>query len=207
MASAPTRRRLSPSERRALLLQAALEVFAAEGYDRASMDGIAAAAAISKPVLYDHFDSKQALYIAVLEQQVQTLSSHVIPRAKPAEGSLEERLRDSAFAALSFARQHPDAWRLLFQEPLGDREIARAFHLMRDQATNAVAAVIAQNRLKPPATDEPPNATHALAMMLMAALERLGILALEQPSVELRALVDIYLGLVWLGIRQLAADD
>ena len=60
-------KRLTAGERRATILAAAVRAFAAEGYDDTSMDRIAALAKVSKPVLYDHFPSKQALFLTVLQ--------------------------------------------------------------------------------------------------------------------------------------------
>ena len=59
--------RLTAAERREQLLQVALTVFAQRGYHTTSMNDIADAAGVTKPVLYQHFDSKRALYIAVLD--------------------------------------------------------------------------------------------------------------------------------------------
>src|SRR5690606_958352 len=55
--------RLPRTERRAQLLAAAQEVFAANGYHVAAMDDIAERAGVSKPVLYQHFPGKLDLYI------------------------------------------------------------------------------------------------------------------------------------------------
>lgn len=204
MAESAPRRRLSRPRRRALILDAALAAFATDGFERASMDRIAARSGISKPVLYDHFDSKRDLYIAVLAQQVRALRGCVLPPASSPDATIEERLRLSARAALIFAREHPDAWRLLFQEPIGDEEITRAFGEMRVAATDAVAAVVAANGFKPPQGVDPDLATRAVAGMLMAAAESLGDRALEHPSVDLDALLSIYMDLVWMGVRQAA---
>jgi AcrR family transcriptional regulator len=61
------RKRLSAEQRRAKILSAAVRAFARDGYDGTTMDEIAARAQITKPVLYDHFSSKQALFLTVLE--------------------------------------------------------------------------------------------------------------------------------------------
>ena len=65
--------RLPRDQRRAQLLDAANEVFTTRGYHAAAMDEIAAAAGISKPVLYQHFDSKLDLYLALLDQACDSL--------------------------------------------------------------------------------------------------------------------------------------
>jgi AcrR family transcriptional regulator len=62
--------RLPKAERRAQLLEAALEVFSADGYHAAGMDHIAERAGVTKPVLYQHFPSKLDLYLALLDAAI-----------------------------------------------------------------------------------------------------------------------------------------
>ncbi len=57
--------RLPRDERRALLLEAALGAFSEKGYHATAMDDIAERAGVSKPVLYQHFDSKLDLYLGL----------------------------------------------------------------------------------------------------------------------------------------------
>ena len=59
--------RMPRRERRAQLLESALEVFVAQGYHAAAMDDIAERAGVSKPVLYQHFPGKLELYLALLD--------------------------------------------------------------------------------------------------------------------------------------------
>src|SRR4051794_25080759 len=62
-AARPRGGRLPRRERRAQLLESALEVFVAQGYHAAAMDDIADRAGVSKPVLYQHFPGKLDLYL------------------------------------------------------------------------------------------------------------------------------------------------
>src|ERR1051325_6784297 len=66
-AARPRGGRLPRRERRAQLLESALEVFVAQGYHAAAMDDIAERAGVSKPVLYQHFPGKLDLYLALLD--------------------------------------------------------------------------------------------------------------------------------------------
>jgi AcrR family transcriptional regulator len=59
---------LSP-EKRAQILDGAARVFAADGYEGASMSRIAAEANVSKGTLYNHFPSKSALFAAYVGQE------------------------------------------------------------------------------------------------------------------------------------------
>ncbi|HEY2101407.1 MAG TPA: helix-turn-helix domain-containing protein, partial [Pseudonocardia sp.] len=57
----PVRRRVSRAERERQILDAASAVFAERGYQAASMDAVAERVGVTKPVLYDHFGSKEGL--------------------------------------------------------------------------------------------------------------------------------------------------
>ena len=63
MSSAPVAPRTSRgADKRRAILDAAAEVFAASGYERASIDAIAARAGVSKPTVYSHFGGKEQLF-------------------------------------------------------------------------------------------------------------------------------------------------
>ena len=66
-AARPRGGRMPRRERRAQLMESALEVFVAQGYHAAAMDDIAERAGVSKPVLYQHFPGKLDLYLALLD--------------------------------------------------------------------------------------------------------------------------------------------
>src|SRR6266536_5189832 len=73
----PRSSRLPRHERRRQLLDAALEVFVSQGYHAAAMDDIAERAGVSKPVLYQHFPGKLELYLALIDEQAETLKSAI----------------------------------------------------------------------------------------------------------------------------------
>ena len=60
--------RLPAPARREQILDVAVEVFARNGFHGASMNDVAEAAGVTKPVLYQRFDSKQDLYMALLDE-------------------------------------------------------------------------------------------------------------------------------------------
>ncbi|TLF61278.1 TetR/AcrR family transcriptional regulator [Nocardia cyriacigeorgica] len=63
-----TRRRLAPEQRRRLLVEAGARLFAERPYDAVLMDDVAAAAGVSRALLYRHFPTKRELFAAVYEQ-------------------------------------------------------------------------------------------------------------------------------------------
>lgn len=87
--SPENRPRLPRGERRAQLLGAALDAFSESGYHQTLMDDIAERAGVSKPVLYQHFDSKLDLYLAiargVADEVLHTLTSALVSTDDNAE--------------------------------------------------------------------------------------------------------------------------
>ena len=59
------------------IIKAAIKVFAAKGYDGASMDEIAQAARLTKPMIYYHFKNKKSLYLYLLESHVERFYSRL----------------------------------------------------------------------------------------------------------------------------------
>ncbi|MEU9101381.1 TetR/AcrR family transcriptional regulator [Streptomyces sp. NPDC048361] len=84
-----TRRRLSPDERRAQLLDVGARLFAAKPYHDVLMEDIAQQAAISRALLYRYFPNKSALFAAIFQQASRRLLDGT--RIDPA-GSLLEQL-------------------------------------------------------------------------------------------------------------------
>jgi AcrR family transcriptional regulator len=123
--------------RREAILHAAAEVFAHAGYAATSVDDIAAAAGITKLIVYRHFDAKETLYRAVLEQvferQVELFLTNVA-RGLQAGGTTR--------ALLGVAREWPDGFRLLWRHAAREPQFSDyALHL-RDVAVSAARDVV-----------------------------------------------------------------
>ncbi|TIX94586.1 MAG: helix-turn-helix transcriptional regulator, partial [Mesorhizobium sp.] len=64
--TALSRRQQNKIERERRILEAALKVFSEMGYSGANMDAVALEANLSKPTLYQYFQSKEALFSAMM---------------------------------------------------------------------------------------------------------------------------------------------
>ena len=108
---APATRRLSRHERREAILAAAAAAFARTGFPTTSIADISATAGVSHLIVYRHFDSKEALYKAVLRRAIEQLG---------APGAVG-RYGPTPRAVLGGARAAPDAftvlWRHAAREP------------------------------------------------------------------------------------------
>ena len=64
-------------ETRARIIESAIKLFSNRGYDTASVDDICTEAGISKGAFYHHFESKQALFLALLDRWLQTIDNAI----------------------------------------------------------------------------------------------------------------------------------
>ena len=114
------------AERSDQILTVAIEEFAADGYGGASVATIAARAGISKPLVYQYFESKDGLYLACLHRIAGVLLDRLEPAWQQEDDSVQARVRTlgALFDALAPQRE---AWKLLWDPtmPVGG-EIAVA---------------------------------------------------------------------------------
>ena len=104
--------RLPASARRRQLLDAALEAFAARGFHATSMNEVAVAAGVTKPVLYQHFGSKRALYQELLDDVADTLQARI--QAATATGSPRSQVEAGFRAYFTFVAERRSRFTLLF---------------------------------------------------------------------------------------------
>ncbi|MCU0280176.1 MAG: TetR/AcrR family transcriptional regulator [Candidatus Nanopelagicales bacterium] len=68
-----SRVRMTAQQRREQLLSVGKTLFASRGYEAVTVEEIAAAAEVSKPVVYEHFGGKEGLYAVIVDREMQTL--------------------------------------------------------------------------------------------------------------------------------------
>ncbi|HEX4863098.1 MAG TPA: TetR/AcrR family transcriptional regulator [Acidimicrobiales bacterium] len=107
------RQRLPAAERRTQLMEVALERFAASGFHGTSMEEIADAAGVTKPVLYQHFSSKRKLYLELLDTVGRELLG-LVTRSAEAEKQPYQRVLAGFRAYFGFVRENSSAFQLLF---------------------------------------------------------------------------------------------
>ena len=126
--------------RRAQLLEAALEVFVAQGYHSAAMDDIADRAGVSKPVLYQHFPGKLELYLALLDTSCDAIVASVQDALKSTEDN-KLRVAATMHAFYDYVANAQGAFRLVFESDLTNEDAVRA---RVDRVTHSCAEAIAE---------------------------------------------------------------
>lgn len=148
--------------RKAAILKAALAVFARQGLDGASVEAIAQAAGISKANLLYYHPSKEALYVAVLEQG---LAQWLAPLARfTAEEDPAEAIAALIAAKLAMSRDHPEVSRLFALEmlrgaPLLKPVLSGPLRAVFDAKVAVIQAWVAAGRL---AAIDPPHLIFAI---------------------------------------------
>ena len=134
--------RLPAARRRRQLLDVAQEVFADQGFHATSMDDVAVAAGVTKPVLYQHFDSKRVLYRELLDDVGQRLLDAIADATRAAESPRQQVERGFA-AYFRFVLEQRSAFRLLFGGgSRRDEEFADAVRRVEDAIAAAIAPLI-----------------------------------------------------------------
>ena len=116
-------KRLRSNERREQLLGVASGLFARAGYDATTMDQVALAAGVTKPLLYQHFESKHALYEEIVTTAASVLLDRLAVAASP-EVSPREKVERGFRAYFTSLLSDDVAFQLLLVEST-DEDIAR----------------------------------------------------------------------------------
>jgi TetR/AcrR family transcriptional repressor of mexJK operon len=149
-----TRRgRPKSEEKRQSISQAAAELFLTEGYDRCSMDSIAAAAGVSKQTVYSHFANKDELFRHCITGKCEMYDLHVDTSG---HGDLEAGLAAFAdgFLRLISDPQAVRMWRLVMNEAEDHRHVAEMFHENGPEASiAALSAFLERHRDRLDTTD------------------------------------------------------
>lgn len=191
--SSPPTKRLPPAERRALIIDAAGRLFGADGHDATRLDDVAAAAGVTKPILYRHFASKQDLYLAVLARHRDDLPTFT--EGLVFDGPLEARLRAVLEGWFAYVEAHAYSWRMLFRDSGGGPEIdafRRDVHARAREVLATLIATAAGDRI--PAREHEP-----LAELLSMGMASLVLWWLDDPAAEREAIVDA-MTRTWAGV-------
>jgi AcrR family transcriptional regulator len=108
------KQRLSAAERRVQLMDVARLVFAARGYEASAIDEVAQQAGVSKPIVYEHFGSKEGLHAAVVEREMDRLVARVSEVI--ASGPPRARFERAVLAFMNYVKEEPAGFALLTRE-------------------------------------------------------------------------------------------
>lgn len=201
MRRSASRRRLSAPERRALIEQAATELFAQRGYAATTVEDIARAAGVTKPMLYRHFESKQELCIALLDRHRDELVAAPLAVFDPDAEDHRGQLLAMIEAWLEHTRRHPDATRLLFVPISGDAEVEQVQRELHARQRSTQTALL---REFAPGMDD--AEAEPIGELSRAGLAAIALWWLEHPEVPREVPVRVLLRMAQ-GLTASAPDE
>jgi AcrR family transcriptional regulator len=197
--TAPLRKRLTADARREVIERAATEVFADRGYSSASMDEIAKRSGVSVPVVYDHFRSKQDLHRRLLERHFAELRA-IWRENITSEDPPEQRMPKALNAWFGYVQAHPYAWRMLFADTSGDRDVQAIHREIAAQSRAALLPLLA--RVPGAETIAGSNAHDDLDMVweiLRAVFQGLALWWQEHQHIPREQIVATAMNTIWIG--------
>jgi AcrR family transcriptional regulator len=201
-----TVKRLPADRRRQQLLDVALKLFAQRGFNATTMDDIAEKAGVTKPLLYQHFESKRALYLELVGAVSDTMLE-AIGKAVAAAGGPREQVEGGFAAYFHLVVTHADAFYLLFGSDVpNDPELSRAVRHVENSIAEAIDDLIDAG------LDEDHRRLLAYAVVGMAEGASRHFLAARDPlegdpdESEATRLARRLADLAWAGLRSVHPD-
>jgi AcrR family transcriptional regulator len=183
------------------MLDAAVAVFSQRGFHLASMDEIAEAAGVSKPMIYTYLGAKHDLFTACIRREAQRLME-LITTAVPPGGATLERLHHGLLAFFAFVTEHRDGWIVLYRQARVREPFAGEIAVARAQIIAVVAGLLARS-----SSDEAQTRTLPIAHALVGAAEALSDWALDHPEETPDALTTRLMDIFWTGLKRSGGES
>lgn len=197
----PARVRLPAARRRRQLLDVALRVFADRGFDGTSMSDLAEEAGVTKPVLYQHFGSKRALFLELLDDVGRQLEE-TVSEATAGAGGPRQQVEAGFASYFRFVVENRSAFQLLLGgSSRRDPEFAAAAEQVEQAMATAIADLIGP--------DIGAEHRRTLSYALVGMAEGVSHRCLNGPDgdpVDPEALGRRVAELAWAGLRGVTAD-
>lgn len=129
---------MSAEERREQILDVTAEILGESGFHEVSIQAVAKAAGVSRPIVYEHFGDLGGLLEALVNREMQRAGEQISRTALKdlATGDPRELMLSSLGSYLNAVEEHPSTWRLVLMPPEG------APALLRESITRGRASVL-----------------------------------------------------------------
>ena len=203
----PGRPKVPRAVRERQMLEVAERAFAERGFHAASVDAIAEAAGISKPMVYAYFGSKEGLYRACMEQARVRLFD-AVGEGADAGAAPDDQLWLGILGFFTFVEEQRDSWVVLFGDAtaVSGPFAGDAARIRRDLASQV--GVLLRNAAAAEGTDPAGlEATEPLAHALIGAGESLAGWWREHPDQPKEAVALLLMNFAWVGLGGLVRGD
>jgi AcrR family transcriptional regulator len=196
--TAPTYQRLPRTVRERQIVDAAVSIFAQRGFHPATVDEVAEAARISKPMVYAYIGTKEELFVACMRREGDRLVAAVTDAAT--EGtSPDDQLWRGLRAFFAFVTDHRDGWRVLYWQARGQELFANVLAELRSTMAQIVTGMLAAANEANGArvTDQD---VQTLAYALLGAAEAMAEFVVEKGQADPDEAARRVVNVVWVGV-------
>ncbi|MGJ0118334.1 TetR/AcrR family transcriptional regulator [Williamsia sp. MIQD14] len=188
-------KRLPRAVREQQMLDAAVTVFAEKGFRETSMDAIAAAAAISKPMLYLYYGSKDELFAACLSREggrfIEAMTTGFDPRLRQ-----RDQARTVIYEFLRFVDANRASWRVLYRVATGQAAFTALVDASRSRLIEMIADLLRRGTTVDGATDID---FELMAVALVGAGEAVAD-RISEGDIDLDTAADLMVSMGWRGL-------
>jgi AcrR family transcriptional regulator len=193
-------KRLPRAVREQQMLDAAVQMFSANGYHETSMDAIAAAAQISKPMLYLYYGSKEELFGACLNRElgrfIDAVRSDIDLKQSP-----RELLRSTIGSVLHYIDANRASWIVLYTQATSSQAFAHTVREGREKIIDLVARLLEAGTRNP----EPHSDLHMIAVALVGAGEAVAA-RVSVGDADVDEAAELLINLFWRVLKGAPAD-
>jgi AcrR family transcriptional regulator len=193
-------KRLPRAVREQQMLDAAVQMFSANGYHETSMDAIAAQADISKPMLYLYYGSKEELFAACLGREltrfVETIRADIDLKQSP-----HELLRRTILSVLHYIDANRASWIVLYTQATSSQAFAHTIRDGREKIIDLVARLLETGTRNP----APDNDFHMMAVALVGAGEAVAT-RVSVGDADVDEAAELLINLFWRGLKGAPSD-
>lgn len=184
------------AERRAEMVLAAMEAIRTHGAG-VSVAQIAAAAGITKPVLYRHFTDRADLQLAVGREAATLLLGRMAPELDPGEREPQEIVSGIIDAFLSAIEDEPELWRFVVHHPIERAPGVEVVEDAREHIARMLATLLG-DRMRARGVDS--GGAEAWAQGLVGMVQSAGDWWLERRTMSRAALTGYLTTIIWGGL-------
>ncbi len=192
-------KRLPRAVREQQMLDAAVQLFSANGYHETSMDAIAARAEISKPMLYLYYGSKEELFGACLNREmgrfVDAVRTDIRVEGEP-QPSPRELLRRTIVSVLHYIDANRDSWIVLYTQATSSQAFAHTVREGRERIIDLVARLLETGTRNP----HPDSDFHMMAVALVGAGEAVAA-RVSVGDTDVDDAAELLINLFWRGLK------
>jgi AcrR family transcriptional regulator len=182
------------------MLEVAERAFGERGFHGASVDAIAAASGITKPMVYAYFGSKEGLYRACMERARERLLAALREGVDTGEAP-DRQLWHGLLAVFTFVERERDQWAILLGEVTqGTGPFAREGAAVRDELAALIAELLRRAASAEGLRADTLGVADQLARALMGAGESLAVWWGEHPEEPVERVALILMNFAWNGL-------